>query len=200
MKPASGMRRIVSEADVGNGTPVVFKVRSGVQSGPCRHCLSTPVCCTPTRLRSVYASFMQSSKHVDITLQVNLPRFACGMLVTQAVSTLLHRRLGIDCRTSLFKTPCCCMQNLTYTVDSNKERGKKIPLLKDITGCFSPHEMSALVRLRGSRHLRCCGLSKISILGRPLAAVTNTLSLLLCHSCVERGLIPAGHADLLDVR
>lgn len=41
------------------------------------------------------------------------------------------------------------MQNLTYTVDSSKKRGEKVSLLKDITGCFSPYEMSALVRLCG---------------------------------------------------
>ena len=39
------------------------------------------------------------------------------------------------------------VQNLTYTVNTRKERGKKIALLNNITGCFSPREMSALVRL-----------------------------------------------------
>lgn len=41
-------------------------------------------------------------------------------------------------------------KNLTYTVDSSKKRGEKVSLLKDITGCFSPYEMSALMGSSGS--------------------------------------------------
>lgn len=34
VKPGNGMRHIASDADIGNGTPVVFKVRSAVRFEP----------------------------------------------------------------------------------------------------------------------------------------------------------------------
>eukprot|EP00892_Ulva_mutabilis_P005857 jgi/Ulvmu1/3643/UM017_0057.1 len=41
-------------------------------------------------------------------------------------------------------------KDLTYTVTSSKHRKEKISLLKNITGCFSPREMSALMGASGS--------------------------------------------------
>jgi hypothetical protein len=38
------------------------------------------------------------------------------------------------------------LQDLTYTVLSNSNKGEKVALLKNLTGCFSPGQMSALVR------------------------------------------------------
>lgn len=40
---------------------------------------------------------------------------------------------------------CCAMQDLTFSVKSNIEKGKTVHLLKNVTGFFEPNKMSALV-------------------------------------------------------
>jgi hypothetical protein len=44
------------------------------------------------------------------------------------------------------------VQDLTYTVKSNTNKGATVSLLKSISGCFSPRQMSALVRPCSHHH------------------------------------------------